>query len=122
MSNNLELEIEKNVLLQQLELIKGEQISETEFMFLGRCGDPHLINTKLNKTHGIASGQFIGFPDYYDALLVCVGIGKICNSDEPVNSKQVLWFLGRGDDAMFCVDVDNFRELKEKYENLILFE
>ena len=122
MITRLELEIEKNLLLQQLEIIKIEKISDSEFKFLGQCGNPHLVNTKLDKKHGIAFSQLIGFPEYDDALLMCVGLGKICDSHESTVDKQVLWFLGRGDEAMFCVAEDNFASLKEKYQDLILFD
>lgn len=79
------LEERKAALLEKLNLLKSipeERTSETEFLFVGACGNPQLIETNIDPSvHGVSSGQFMertcscGRHDY---LSVVVGIGAGC--------------------------------------------
>ena len=97
----MDLEQRKEALLEKLGSLKSDdflnKLFETEFNFLGKCGEKHALETKLNLAiHGILAGQFIEITcenGCCHTLLVCVGIGDSCRGEKG----KFLWFLAEND-------------------------
>jgi hypothetical protein len=101
---------EKQAVINELERLKQEQLSDTKCNFFGSCGKVHTINTELEADHGIQPGQFITLDPYGNKLFLCVGNGKMCKAVS-TNGREVLWFCSTGFKGLICFDAMTFREL-----------
>jgi len=115
----MDLVQKKEALLKKLESLKSDDLlnksSETEFNFLGKCGEKHALETKLDLSiHGILSGQFVQITcenGCCRTLLVCVGVGDGCKGKEG----KFLWFLDGDDHGVHYNGVKTLKEFKERY-------
>ena len=112
-----ETEDRKKKLIDALEKLKTNQISEFEFEFTGSCGNPHQINTK-ESSGSINPGQFFekkchcGDTTLY--LFVGTGMGCVDYEEDSVN-----WFLVEGEEGVAYFGTDTFEEMRERGFNLI---
>lgn len=84
----------KERLKEKLETFLNDRINETQFSYMGRCGNCHTIETKVDKAvYGITPGEFI---KWGNQLLLFVGIGVVCNHDLFADMKESykhgMWF------------------------------
>jgi len=104
--------------LQQklLDLLKKSD-QEHSYMFIGRCGEKHVVSTNPGTKMHISPGQYFERQLCYGCdlcpheIAICIGIGKGC---EKYSSNDVIWFLTENkDEPMFDTDIS----LGQKDEN-----
>lgn len=115
----------KEKLIKQLGSSKVRQAedSETAFYFTGRCGNLHLIETNVNESIGMKSGQTIRIPVCidcdscsYNAIFIGTGVGcEDGSSNFDPNDKGHLWVLKEDKTGVFYLgDCKTIAEVKER--------
>jgi len=104
----------KESLVNKLKLLRLEKLSEFQFLFMGNCGEPHIIETMpTEQTTEVLPlpGEFFmrnSCPDCShnkEKLCLYIGQGKGCDYDDEEDD-DVFWFIMEGNEGVTYVHLD----------------